>query len=116
MGGVAGGPPGGAAGAGGSGGSGVTCAQIAAEYASSFAEQVTCNPGAGNQCQDRIEAAPGCDCRLFIEPKDPFAIEDLLNVYAAWLDANCQDPMCPSSCPSGMNGVCGSNGRCTEAP
>jgi hypothetical protein len=114
--GAAGGASPGGAGAGGSADASARCAQIATEYASSFAEQLTCNPGGGDQCQDRIEAAPGCDCLVFIEPKDPFAIEHLTNVFIDYLDADCESPMCPDTCPDAARGTCGSDGRCTSAP
>jgi hypothetical protein len=120
LGGSAGAASAGAAGApadaGSAGGTSARCAEIEAEYASSFAEHVTCNPGGVDQCQDRIEAAPGCDCLAFIEPKDPFAIEHLTNVFIDYLDADCENAMCPSPCPSGPIGTCGSDGRCTQAP
>jgi hypothetical protein len=120
LGGSAGAASGGAAGApadaGSTGGRSTRCAEIEAEYASSFAEHVTCNPAGGDQCQDRIEAAPGCDCLAFIEPKDPFAIERLTNVFIDYLDADCENATCPSPCPSGTLGRCGSDGRCAQAP
>jgi hypothetical protein len=114
--GASGGASPGAAGAGGSGDASASCAQIATEYASSFDQQITCNPGAGDQCQDRIEAGPGCDCLVFIEPKDPFAIEHLTNVFIDYLDADCENPMCPGTCPGGTRGICGSDGLCTSGP
>ncbi|HTV21345.1 MAG TPA: hypothetical protein VMG12_21810 [Polyangiaceae bacterium] len=123
VGGAGGAPSGGSAGGtGGMSGAGgapepsARCAAIEAEYTSSFTPQLTCQPGAANQCEDRIEAAPGCDCRVFIEPKDPFAIEHLTNVFIEWLDADCENPTCPSTCPNGTRGTCGANGVCTEAP
>ena len=119
-GGVAGGPSGGAAGstagAAGTGGTSPTCAEIETEYATSFAEQLSCDPGDADQCRDRIEAAAGCDCLVFIEPKDPFAIEHLLDVNIDWLDADCENPTCPSPCPSGARGACGSDGLCAAEP
>jgi hypothetical protein len=122
-GGAAGGPSGGAAGstagAAGAGDTSPTCAEIETEYAASFAEQLSCDPGDADQCQDRIEAAAGCDCLVFIEPKDPFAIEHLINVNIDWLDADCENPACPSSCPGGTRGTrgtCGSNGLCAAQP
>lgn len=108
-----------AAGKGGAGGAadtGARCAEIEAQYASSFAEQLRCDPRVGGQCQDRIEAAPGCDCLAFIEPKDPFAIEHLTNVFIDYLDADCKNPMCPNSCAGGTSGWCGPEGRCASAP
>jgi hypothetical protein len=110
------GPPAGGAGAGGSADASERCAEIEAEYASSFAQQLTCNPGGGEQCQDRIEAAAGCGCLVFIEPKDPFAIEHLTNVFIDYLDADCESSMCPGTCPSGARGTCGSDGLCTSEP
>lgn len=115
-GGGAAGAGGGAAGAGAAPDNSARCAAIEAEYTSSFEPQLTCTPGVAGQCQDRIEAAPGCDCRVFIEPKDPFAIEHLTNVFIEWLDADCEDATCPSTCPTGTRGACGSNGACSEAP
>jgi len=32
------------------------------------------------QCAGRVPASPGCVCKIVIEPKDPFAIENLANI------------------------------------
>ena len=101
---------------GGAGDPSARCAAIESEYASSLAEQIACNPGQGDSCQDRIEVAAGCGCLVFIEPKEPFAIEHLTNVFIDYLDADCENPACPSPCPSGTRGACGSNGLCTGEP
>lgn len=105
----------GAAGASSSGGASspsAQCAEIEAEYATSLAEQVACNSAAGDQCDSRVEAAPGCDCRVVIEPKDPYAIEHLLNLQADWFDADCENPKCPSDCAEAARGSCAANGEC----
>jgi hypothetical protein len=81
------------------------CAELAKAYADELAVQVACTPGAQNQCQSRVEAVPGCDCRVPIQPKDPFAIENLFNMQDDWLTADCAPLTCLATCPSG-------NGRC----
>lgn len=102
----------GSAGSGGTPGTSAQCAELAAAYASALAEQVTCNAGAANQCGSSAEAAPGCDCHVFIQPKDPFAIEHLLNLQADWFDADCEDPQCPVDCSDSEQGSCSQSGQC----
>src|SRR5688572_2875804 len=89
------------------------CAEIETEYAIALEEQISCSPNGQNQCGSSAEAAPGCDCQVFIQPKDPFAIEALLNLQFDWFDADCSDPDCPADCSSGSQGTCAANGRCT---
>lgn len=100
---TAGGSAGGSAGSAGSNGA---CPMIAAEYASELEKQLACNPSAGSQCTNRAEAAPGCECRVFIQPSDPFAIEHLSNLANGWFDADCSMPSCPAMCSAAAAGTC----------
>lgn len=79
---------------------------IASEYASELEKQLGCNPSAGSQCTNRVAAAPGCECRVFIQPSDPFAIEHLSNVANGWFDADCSTPTCPENCSTAVAGTC----------
>jgi hypothetical protein len=101
---------GGGAGSAGNGGGGAgasaVCAMVKSEYAAELEKQLACNPNAGSQCTDRAAAAPGCDCRVFIEPSDPFAIEHLSNVAHGWFDADCSMPTCPAKCSTANAGTC----------
>jgi hypothetical protein len=108
-----GGGHGGSAGSGGVGGGGTgtggvsaACDKIRAEFAAELEKQLACTPGAGSQCADRAAAAPGCECRVFIEPSDPFAIEHLSNVANAWFDEDCSMPSCPAQCTTANAGTC----------
>jgi hypothetical protein len=112
--GASGGGAGGSATAGAAGtvGNEARCAEIEAEYAGALQLQLTCSPNGANQCGSSAEAAPGCDCHVFIQPKDPFAIENLLNLQFDWFDADCSSPECPADCSSAAQGTCSPNGRC----
>ena len=110
---------------GGSGGSGGTssaavCDKVKTEYASELAKQLECKPGAGSQCTNRAAAAPGCECRVFIQPADPFAIEHLSNLANGWFDADCSMPSCPAKCSTAAAGTCQADaksslgGRCVS--
>jgi hypothetical protein len=79
---------------------------VAAEYASELEQQLACSPNAGSQCVNRAASAPGCECRVFIQPTDPFAIEHLSNVADGWFDANCNMPSCPAQCSTAAAGTC----------
>lgn len=98
----------GASGGGGGGGAGANamCQTIKSEYAAELEKQLACNPNAGSQCTDRAAAAPGCECRVFIEPSDPFAIEHLSNVANGWFDEDCSMPTCPAKCTTANAGSC----------
>jgi hypothetical protein len=98
----------GSASVGGSGGtsSAALCDMIKAEYAAELAKQLECKPGAGSQCTNRAAAAPGCECRVFIQPSDPFAIEHLSNVANGWFDEDCSMPSCPAKCSTAAAGTC----------
>lgn len=79
---------------------------IASEYASELEKQLGCNPNAGSQCTNKAAAAPGCECRVFIQPSDPFAIEHLSNVANGWFEADCSTPTCPEKCSTAVAGTC----------
>ncbi|HEX2872950.1 MAG TPA: hypothetical protein VHP33_16930 [Polyangiaceae bacterium] len=106
----------------GSGGtsSAAVCDLVKTEYAAELAKQLECKPGAGSQCANRAAAAPGCECRVFIQPSDPFAIEHLSNVANGWFDADCVDPTCPAKCSTAAAGTCQADaksslgGRCVS--
>jgi hypothetical protein len=104
-GGVAGGDRAGSS-AGGSAGAATVCQMLQTEYAGELEEQLACKPNAAAQCTDRVAAAPGCECRVFIEPSDPFAIEQLSNVANGWFDADCSGASCPANCSSAAVGTC----------
>lgn len=120
VGGVAGqagtsGAPGGAMSASGSAGSSAgqsgagtsaVCDEVRSEYFAELARQLDCNPSASQQCVNRAAAAPGCECRVFIQPTDPFAIEQLSNVASGWFDADCSMPSCPMRCSTAATGRC----------
>lgn len=107
---------------GGSGGtsSAAACDMVKMEYAAELAKQLECKPGAGSQCTNRAAAAPGCECRVFIQPSDPFAIEHLSNVANGWFDADCSNPSCPAKCSTAAAGTCQADaksslgGRCVS--
>lgn len=82
------------------------CDIVASEYAAELELQLGCDPKDASPCTDRVSAAPGCDCRVFIEPADPFAIEHLSNVASAWFDANCENPKCAATCSTAPTGTC----------
>jgi hypothetical protein len=119
---ASGGVGGGMAGAGGNP-NGAACKQMESDYAEELATQIVCNPQqGGTRCGGRVAAAPGCDCRIFIDPKDLLAVEHLGNRQEEWFQAGCSMPTCPASCPSGNRGVCQADssatlgGRCVAAP
>lgn len=94
-------------GTGGSGGSNAAvCQMVKTEYADELEKQLACKPGAGTQCANKVAAAPGCECRVFIQPADPFAIEHLSNVGNGWFDADCSTPSCPAQCSTAAAGTC----------
>ncbi|MES1184336.1 MAG: hypothetical protein ABUL60_11000, partial [Myxococcales bacterium] len=88
------------------------------EYAAELEKQLACNPSAGSQCTNHVPAAPGCECRVFMQPSDPFAIEHLSNVANGWFEADCSMPGCPAKCSTAATGTCQadakspSGGRC----
>ena len=82
------------------------CDMIKTEYAAELAKQLECKPGAASQCTNRAAAAPGCECRVFIQPSDPFAIEHLSNVANGWFDEDCSNPSCPAKCSTAAAGTC----------
>lgn len=96
-----------------------TCQMVKTDYAAELEKQLACKPGAASQCTNRAAAAPGCECRVFIQPSDPFAIEHLSNVGNGWYDADCNMPSCPAKCTSAASGTCQADpksalgGRCT---
>ena len=91
-----------------------------AEYESELEKQLACNPNAGSQCANKVAAAPGCECRVFMQPSDPFAIEHLSNVANGWFDADCSMPTCPARCSTAATGTCQADsksplgGRCVS--
>jgi hypothetical protein len=88
------------------------CAEFEANYETELTLQRTCTPGGGaDQCGDFINIAPGCECTVHITPKDPFAIENLLNLQQLWFNRDCTAD-CPDVCPMGQEGVCGGDGTC----
>jgi hypothetical protein len=100
--------------------SAAVCDMVKTEYAAELAKQLECKPGAGSQCANRAAAAPGCECRVFIQPSDPFAIEHLSNVANGWFDADCSNPTCPAKCSTAAAGTCQADaksslgGRCVS--
>jgi hypothetical protein len=109
------------AGSGGGGGSAsAACGAVKAEYATELEKQLACNPNAGSQCANKVAAAPGCECRVFMQPSDPFAIEHLSNVANGWFDADCSMPTCPAKCSTAATGTCQADsksplgGRCVS--
>ncbi len=96
---------GGSAGSGDAGASAM-CPAIKAEYAAELEKQLGCKPNAASQCTDRVAAGAGCECLVFIEPSDPFAIEHLSNVANGWFDADCSMPTCPAQCTTAAVGTC----------
>jgi hypothetical protein len=93
--------------AGGSGGTNAAvCQMVKAEYATELEKQLACTPGAGSQCTNKVAAAPGCECRVFIQPADPFAIEHLSNVGDGWYRADCNIAICPAKCSAAAAGTC----------
>jgi hypothetical protein len=96
------------------------CDMIKTEYAAELAKQLECKPGAASQCTNRAAAAPGCECRVFIQPSDPFAIEHLSNVANGWFDEDCSNPSCPAKCSTAAAGTCQADaksslgGRCVS--
>jgi hypothetical protein len=79
---------------------------VQTEYATELDKQLACKPNVAAQCVDRAAAAPGCECRVFIQPGDPFAIEHLSNVASGWFDADCSMASCPAQCSSAAAGTC----------
>ncbi len=118
----AGGSAGSAGGSGGSSGAATNaaCAMIKSEYAAALDKQLACKPNTGSQCTNAAAAAPGCECRVFIQPADPFAIENLSNVANGWFDADCSMPSCPAKCSTAVAGTCQADakspigGRCVS--
>jgi hypothetical protein len=112
--GAAGGVGGTAAAAGGAGGTAggtaganaAVCQTVKTEYAAELEKQLACKPGAGSQCTNKVAAAPGCECRVFIQPADPFAIEHLSNVGNGWYAADCSMASCPAKCSTAAAGTC----------
>jgi hypothetical protein len=96
---------GGGAGGGGAGTS-AACQAVKSEYAAELELQLACNPNAASQCVNKAAAAPGCECRVFIQPADPFAIEHLSNVANGWFDGDCSMPSCPAKCTTAAVGNC----------
>lgn len=100
---------GGLAGAGGTGGTTAVdgaCRELESDYAASLEEQRTCTLNQ-SPCDDFAVIRPGCgDCRVAIEPKDLFAIENLLNIEDAWFRADCPPPDCPADCPTTVGASC----------
>lgn len=82
------------------------CRTVAAEYATELDKQLLCTPGAGQQCTNRAVAAPGCECRIFIQPSNPFAIEHLSNLASGWYDADCSMQSCSNQCTTATAGAC----------
>lgn len=82
------------------------CQMVKTEYASELDKQLGCKPGAGSQCTNKVAAAPGCECRVFIQPADPFAIEHLSNVGNGWFEADCSMASCPAKCSTAAAGTC----------
>jgi hypothetical protein len=119
-GGVATGDGGGGSASGGGSGASAVCEGVNAEYASELEKQLACNPNAGSQCANKVAAAPGCECRVFMQPSDPFAIEHLSNVANGWFDADCSMPTCPARCSTAATGTCQADsksplgGRCVS--
>jgi hypothetical protein len=105
------GQAGSSAGGGGSAGTSADCKKIASEYAAELDKHLACSPGGGSQCDDRVAAAPGCECRIFIQPRDPFAIEHLANLADGWFNADCSMPSCPAKCTSAAIGTCQPDGE-----
>jgi hypothetical protein len=93
-------------GGGGSAGSSAACQMVKSDYMAELEKQLACNPSAGSQCLSRAVAAPGCECRVFIQPGDPFAIEHLTNVADGWYAADCSMPICPAKCTTASAGNC----------
>jgi hypothetical protein len=104
--GVAGGGAPSSGGGGGAAAGNAACPTIAFEYESELEKQLACDPSLGSQCTNRAAAAPGCECRVFIQPTDPFAIEHLSNVANAWFEADCSGPSCPAQCSTAAAGTC----------
>jgi hypothetical protein len=105
---------------GGSGGVSAKCKMIQAEYAAELEKQLGCNPSAANQCTGPAVIAAGCECEVFIQPADPFAIENLSNYSNAWFNEDCGTPICPTTtCSNARKGTCKADsksslgGRCT---
>lgn len=92
--------------AGGGGSNAAVCQTVKTEYASELEKQLACKPGAASQCTNKVAAAPGCECRVFIQPADPFAIEHLSNVGNGWFDADCSMAVCPAKCSTAVAGTC----------
>jgi hypothetical protein len=96
-----------AGGAGGSAGANAAvCEMVKTEYAAELEKQLACKPGAPSQCTNKVAAAPGCECRVFIQPADPFAIEHLSNVGNGWFEADCSMASCPVKCSTAAAGTC----------
>lgn len=91
---------------------------VKAEYAAELEKQLACKPNTASQCTNKVAAAPGCECRVFMQPSDPFAIEHLSNLGNGWFDADCSMPSCPAKCTTATAGTCQadakspSGGRC----
>lgn len=123
----AGGALGGAAGSLGSAGKGgdtsAVCTRVRTDYAAELQKQISCDPRASRtQCAGRVAAGAGCECQVFVEAKDPLAIEHLGDANDEWFTANCTSPVCPATCPTANRGVCQADpqialgGRCVAAP
>jgi hypothetical protein len=108
---------GGAGGAGGAGSAGsagnagsasnaAACELVKTDYAAELDANLDCNPNAASQCAGRVAAAPGCECRIFMQPADPFAIEHLSNVASGWFSTDCSMPSCPAKCSTAVTGTC----------
>jgi hypothetical protein len=96
---------GGGAAAGGSSNA-ASCQKVKQDYAAELERQLGCNPSGSNQCKDSVAAAPGCSCRVFMQPTDLFAIENLANMANDWYVLDCSMPACPTSCTTASVGKC----------
>jgi len=99
---------GGSAGSSGGGGasSNAVCQMVKSEYAAELEKQLGCKPNTASQCTNKVAAAPGCECRVFMQPTDPFAIEHLSNLGNGWFEADCSMPSCPAKCSTAAAGTC----------
>ncbi len=101
----------GGAASGGSTGTSAACKMIQATYAAELEKQLGCNPRGASQCMGHGVAAAGCSCQVFIQPTDPFAIENLSNFDNDWYVADCTMPTCPARCTTATAGTCQADTR-----
>jgi hypothetical protein len=101
-----GGSGGSGGGGGGAAGTNAVCQTVKAEYAAELDKQLDCKPNVAAQCTNKVAAAPGCACRVFMQPTDPFAIEHLANLDNGWFEADCSMPSCPAKCSTATAGTC----------